>query len=113
MSQLHSSPPSRPGGSDDNPLSCAGLRWPASERMAEPGHLPYRACTDCRGSRRTVTVKTGVAEPFMVAAMKASREAYVTGSPAVYSVFVHPSVVFLAILQLGVMRVAGAVYCAT
>ena len=58
-------------------------------------------------------MKTGVAEPFMVAAMKASREAYVTGSPAVYSVFVHPSVVFLAILQLGVMRVAGAVYCAT
>ncbi len=45
--------------------------------------------------------------------MNASHDAYVTGSPALYSVFVQPSVVFLAILQLDVMRVAGAVYSAT
>jgi len=45
--------------------------------------------------------------------MNASHDAYVTGSPALYSAFVQPSVVFLAILQLDVMRVAGAVYSAT
>jgi len=38
--------------------------------------------------------------------MNASHDAYVTGSPALYSVFVQPTVVFLAILQLDVMRVA-------
>ena len=54
-----------------------------------------------------------MAVPLAVAAMKSSQEAYVTGSPALYSVLVQPSVVFLATLQLDVISVAGAVYSDT
>ena len=51
--------------------------------------------------------------PLAVASINSSHDAYVTGSPALYSVLVQPSVVFLATLQLDVMSVAGAVYSDT
>ncbi len=45
-----------------------------------------------------------------MAATKSALEAYVTGSPALYSCLLQPSVVFLATLQEDVISVAGAVY---